>query len=355
MLRRGTIRSGSLAGVKSLLEFLIGAAVAIAAVAFLVSRSAKLKTALTESVRDLLKSMGLIHEPPPPPAPEPEILLVPEPEPEPEPVIEVPPPDFGNIRPIVGEERDPDEFGPEIHEFPETREAVTRFEDFNRRLFIASIATRDSQPDWAKTTTDDFATMLKGFTVTRLTEEIRTRLRPRYPVVFDTYGYWAAASRALEMNPDYEDEIVQAYLAIREEERPVVVSISSVNKDGAFTFLRYGFEDFSIRVGTMQPHVNTALTFILDRLRGSRTEWLWFSVARLRQHVVRVAQEDEQKRLALQAVAYLENQAEQARSEAEHDNRFVKLMRHKINQAAETAQLPDATPTPEPANAGAPS
>lgn len=353
MFRRGTIRSGYIAGVKSLLEFLIGAAVAIAAVVFLVSRSAKLKIALGESIRDLLKTFGLIHEPPPPPAPEPEILLVPEPEPEPEPVIEVPPPDFGNIRPIVGEERDPEEFGPEIHEFPEIREAATRFEDFNRRLFIVTIAPRDTQPEWTKTTTDDFATVLKGYSLARLDHEIRTRLRPRYPVILDTYGYWASASRALEMNPDYEDEIVQAYLAIKEEERPVVVSLSSINKEGAFTLIRYGFEDFSIRVTTMQPYVNTALTFVLDTLRGPRTDWLWFSVARLRQNVVRIAQADEEKRLALQTVAYLANQAEKARSEAAHDNRFVQLFRHKINQQAETTLRLEASSVDEPTETGA--
>lgn len=337
----------------SLTELLLGAAIAIAAVIFAVSRSKTLKDAFARWITEQLTRIGLNQEDPSPPAPEPEILPEPgpesEPEPEPEPLVELPPPDYGNIRPVLGEEIDPEEFGPEIHEFPEVREAATRFEDFNRRLFIASVVFKDVEAEWTKTTTDDFATVLKGFSLTRLTEEIRTRLRPRYPVILDTYGYWAAASRNLEMDPDYRDEIVDAYLAIPEEERPVVVSVSATNRDGTLIFMRYGFENFTLRFVTLHPHIRTGLAHALDTLRGPRENWLWFSVARLRQYAVRA---DAEKRLELEAAAYLESQTEQARRESEDRNRFVKLFKHRIDQQALTLLPADAAAATDAAKAG---
>jgi hypothetical protein len=184
-----------------LTEFFIGAALALAAVVFGITRSAKLKAAAHDWLTDQLVRMGLIKpepvkivEPEPPPPPEPE------PEPEPEPVVEIAPPDYGNIRPVLGEERNPDLSDEEIHEFPEMGEASTRFEDFNRRLFIVSAADKGKAGEWTKTTADDFATHLTGFSLSRLTEEIHRRLRPRYPVILDTYGYWRHDTKVLDLS-----------------------------------------------------------------------------------------------------------------------------------------------------------
>jgi len=218
-------------------------------------------------------------------------------------------PDYGNITPVLKEPTDPDTFGPAIHEFPgeDMKAPVTRFEDFNRRLFILRMApakkppkrTYDEELDddaidgeagddgddlWPRTLTNDFATRLEGFDEATLLEQVRKRLRPRYNVIIDHYGYWARASAELEQTPDYTDPFVATYLAIPESERPVVLSVATFNDNGYFRFIRYGFEDFLIRTFPLRFFVPECLTLIMASMR-SRTDWLWFSVARMRKTV----------------------------------------------------------------------
>ncbi|KQZ99804.1 hypothetical protein ASD74_23875 [Rhizobium sp. Root564] len=320
-------------------NFFIGVAIALVAVVFLISRSEKLKAALSEWATEQLTRLGWIKSEP--------IPAVIEVNREPERAIELPPPDYGNIRPLLGEELDPDEFGPLIHEFPEIRDPATRFEDFNRRLFLVST---EKQQSWSNTTEDDFATKVSGFTIVELLKEIRIRLRPRYPVIVDTYGYWGNASRNLEHNPDYTDDIVETYLAIPEDVRPVVVSFPLGSKDSYFMFIRYGFADFYLRLSTMQPHQKSCLELVLAKIREPREEWLWFSVARMRQAVVRAFQEDEKKRRELEAAAYLSQKTQQAKRDAEHQNRFVALFRNRISVDNQTQLTSDATTENTPVN-----
>jgi hypothetical protein len=125
---------------------------------------------------------------------------------EPEPAAEIPPANFGNIRPVLGEDADPTEFGPEIHEFPEMGEPATRFEDFNRRLFVKLAAAPHDK--WPTTTSDDFPTPLNFANEAEAIEAIGRHLRPRYPVILDLHGHWAWASKQLEQDPDFKDDIV---------------------------------------------------------------------------------------------------------------------------------------------------
>lgn len=249
----------------------------------------------------------------------------PEPEPQPAPIIiepeivevEVPPlpPNYGNIRPKLGEEVDPIEFGPEIHEFPEHLPPATRYEDFNRRLFFWEVGNASSHSVLTETTLDDFPTRLPPMTDANLRTLIQEQLRPRYPVILDHFGWWGAASIQLEMQPDYTDAIVEAYLAIPEAERPVVITRSPFAKDGPLTFFRYGFEPWSIDRTPFSIYPKELLTYLLAGLRGSREDWLWMSIARMRHAVIhdakRVQAEEEERK-------FLESEIKRVEIEAKH-------------------------------------
>ncbi|WP_132665631.1 hypothetical protein [Rhizobium sp. PP-CC-3G-465] len=288
------------------------------------------------------------HAMPEPPAP---VIQPPQKAEQAEPAIELAPPDYGNIRPVWGEETDPTEFSSEVHEFPEYRPPVTRFEDFNRRLFILHPGT-NAKEAWPNTTTDDYPTKIHNVSSSAVVAQIRLRLRPRYTVLFDAYGHWAYASRQLEQNPDYTDEYVETYLAMPEAERPVVVSVHTADKDGRFIFMRYGFENFPITHYGLRFHLKACLIALFKALTGPREQWLWFSVARMRQTVIWTFQLDEAQRLANEANSYLEQQAIQAKKDNEEKNRFLALWQHRIQFDAERAApdtLPpsDAPTTPE--------
>jgi len=249
---------------------------------------------------------------------------------EPEPPIEIEPPNYGNIRLTPGEEMEITEYGPEIHEFPETKAPTTRFEDFNRRLFIL-VPSQKTQDIWPDTTDDDFPTRITGMSQESALTEIRLRLRPRYPVIYDTYGHWAAASHLLEQDPDYTDAVVATYLALPEEKRPVVVSLAGGLKEGgSYIFMRYGFEDFRLNQYAMRFHQQACLALIMNLMTAPRKDWLWLSVARMRQTVIRAFQANEEKRRESEAADYLEQQAQAGRRAIEHQNRFLALWQNRI-------------------------
>lgn len=256
--------------------------------------------------------------------------------PEPEPEPEILPPEFGNIRLVHDETTDMVENGPDKHEFPERAPAATRFEDFNRRLFILH-ATSKRDHVWPDTLEDDFATHLYA-PQAEATAEIRKRLRPYYPVVIDTYGIWAAASAQLEMNPDVASDIIDVYLAIPEIERPVVVSTAKENATGSLTFMRRGFHDYTLTFAHMRLHLRACLTLTLATLIGPAEKWLWYSVARMRLAVIRDFQKTEAQRLENEAANYLELEAQKAKREQEEKNRFMALWKSRVKPG---------TPAPE--------
>lgn len=287
---------------------------------------------------DLIENILRIFSSEPQRAPAPDL-------PVPEPVVEIKPPDYGNIRPIRGEEQDPEILGPDIHEFPEMKTAVTRFEDFNRRLFILG-SSKEDRDVWPNTTADDFATRIRGMTREKVQKEIHLRLRPRYPVIFDTHGFWTYASAQLEQDPDYTDAVVSTYLNIPVDSRPVVVSVSTPDENPALTFMRYGFQDFRITTTDTRFHQAACLAFLMHAQFGPREGWLWLSVARLRQTVIRAFEATEAKKRENQATQYMVQQAEAAKRETEHKNRFVTLWRNRL--PASPASLPaPSNNTPE--------
>lgn len=253
--------------------------------------------------------------------------------------------DYGNIRPLLGEETDPDTFGPEIHDFPELGDPVTRFEDFNRRLFVTAIAGTDAS--WPETTADDFATRIHGMTETTLLAEITRRLRPRYPVIYDTYGYWAVASARLEQTPDYSDDFIEAYLSIPEQQRPVVISVTTFNDKGRFVFMRYGFADLELPYFRLRLYVQDCLKAIMEAMIGPREGWLWFSVARMRHAVVELTKLNQARRQESEAAAYLEGQTAKAKkTSVEAQNRFVALFKTRIPAPSDAAAASAALPAP---------
>jgi hypothetical protein len=263
-----------------------------------------------------------------------------EPDPEPLPVIVPAPPNYGNIRPLLGEDEDPEEFGPLIHEFPEMSTAATRFEDFNRRLFVYEPGTLPS-PEWPETTADDFPTLLTGFAGMVLTKAIRQHLRPRYPVIIDTYGWWAASSRLLEMNPDATNAVIASYLAVPEAKRPVVVSARAGSEKGVLAVMRYGFVDFKIPAASLAPQTERTLANLFNALITGRETWMWFSVARMRHDVTSDIKIEDAARKALQSLTYMEEEIARVKADG---NRFVELFKSRVPLRDRPVQEPDEKP-----------
>lgn len=117
------------------------------------------------------------------------------------------------------------EFGKEpptkgVHVFPIPRDPVTRFEEFNARLFLYENAETSL---WSESLDNDFGTKISG-DFAWLEGEIKKRLRPSFPVLYDPFGLWATASKELEMDPHYDDPIAGAYLSLPRDVRPIVIS-----------------------------------------------------------------------------------------------------------------------------------
>jgi hypothetical protein len=243
-----------------------------------------------------------------PPAPAQEILP---PDPEPEPA----PPNYGNVRPVPREQNDLVEFGPEVHEFPEYREPATRFEDFNRRLFIHHVSEKGGAAALPETTVDDFPTKITGISDEKLAQLVVSKLRPRYPVIYDPFGWWANASALLELDPDYADEVVRAYLALPEAVRPVVISRQPGLDNGYLQVYRYGFAKLHLPLFAFRYHLEGCLNYLLATLIRTRSDWLWFSIARMRQEVVRGARsrEEAEREQASKVQKLMQSELEEAR------------------------------------------
>lgn len=113
--------------------------------------------------------------------------------------VEVPPPPEGNVFEILTE-RTPDLEDERLHLFPDRPKPVTRFEEFNWFLFIPHIRA-DATGALKETIVSDFPSVLHMKDGTQLTRIIYERLRPMYPVIHDSLGWWASTSSRLEMFP----------------------------------------------------------------------------------------------------------------------------------------------------------
>lgn len=231
-------------------------------------------------------------------------------------LVELLPPPEGNVLEVPSESTDLDEFPDTVHIFPDRITPITRFEELNWRLFVASFA--DTREVWPETSTNDFPTRLTFKTSGELATSIAIRLRPKYPVIVDRRGWWAASSSRLEMSPDDPDLIADLYLSMPAERRPVVVSYSVSEPNMAISFYRYGFQPFHLFESQIQPYPVDALRYIFDAFTGDRNGWKWFSIARMRQHVLRT-----NRRVEEQVKIAQEKDAEKKR--VAHANRFAAL------------------------------
>jgi hypothetical protein len=237
---------------------------------------------------------------------------------------------YGNIQSIAAEADDPKP-NAEQHVFPDREEPKTRFEAFNQRLFLI---TPSATVYWPVSRVSDFATELSG-PISAILAQAHLKLRPYHPIIYDPAGMWAQTSMRLETDPEYQNPVVEAYLAIPLERRPVVLSQKidrQLEPKDTLSFYRYGFEPFTLSLETMVPYIGDCLTELMSAVADSRERWLWFSVARMRQAVA-------VQNKAMDAVrAFLEQEAEAEQAD-EHRNRFAVLWNIRT-MGAETPSLP---------------
>ncbi|WP_018391349.1 hypothetical protein [Ancylobacter sp. FA202] len=223
---------------------------------------------------------------------------------------------FGNIEPVDGEIA-PDLRGAD--EFPPANPAYTRFEDMNWRLILFDPSPGADEP-WPIRLFNDFPLRYRGSS-TKLLEQVHARLRPRYPIILDWDGHWASASAQLERNPSLRSPLIDAYLGLDPEQRPIVISRPprpDIKQTGVFRCMRYGFKDFDFPLDVLQPYPADALGYLFAALTGPPQDWLWFSVARLRHDVLAANQAQEALRTKL------EDEITQQAAIA-HENRFAVL------------------------------
>jgi len=211
-----------------------------------------------------------------------------------------------------------------IHAFPEMREPVTRFEEFNAKLFVF---TASETRRWDASLDNDFSTELTGERAW-VQEEIKKRLRPKFPVLYDPFGLWAKASTNLELDPHHNDPTVTAYLQFPREKRPVIVSevrheASAAKKDNPkFVLYRYGFVDYEFDRKFLDDYPSDLIHGLLKAFSGSDEEWESFSPARLRKDVLEANREEEEHR--------------QAMASHQHANRFAALWQLREEETDES-------------------
>ena len=229
--------------------------------------------------------------------------------------------EHGNVPRVKGElDQDPPTKG--LHAFPVTGEAVTRFEEFNAKLFVFEVS---ETLRWDKSRDNDYVTRLSG-DLNWLKQEIRKRLRPGYPVLFDPFGQWAGVSEQLELDPNAYDPIAEAYLNLPRPQRPVVISqrvsrakaqktekaqTAKPQDPQAYTLYRYGFVDYEFDRKFLEGYPEDLLKGLLQAFSGPEKDWEAFSPARLRQSVLEQNREEEDHRQTLEA--------------HQHENRFAAL------------------------------
>lgn len=170
--------------------------------------------------------------------------------------------------------------------FPARTEPVTPYEDFNQKLFILDAVS--TFPRWPEVIANDHPTEITG-SLDWVRSELHVRLRPLYPVILDTFGWWAAASAKLELDPTAQDPIISAYLAMPAERRPVVISRrwkDEYKGTEKLELFRYGFEDYAFDPKFLAGYPSDLLLQLMLPFTGSVDEWWLFSPARLRKLVL---------------------------------------------------------------------
>tara|TARA_A100001391_G_scaffold204325_1_gene199593 strand:+ start:700 stop:1623 length:924 start_codon:yes stop_codon:yes gene_type:complete len=284
------------------------------------------KWSVIRNIRTGFKDMFDRSPPPPPPAPV-------------EPVADVKskssePGNVPRVKDETGKEPDTED----VHEFPPAREAATRFEEFNAKLFLYQPS--EDERRWDETADSDFATQVAGENHW-VKAELKKRLRPAMPVIFDPFGLWARASGQLELDPHFDDPVVSAYLALDRSMRPAVVSRIPQEGDAQrkvqpiyFTLYRYGFIDYRFDRKFLEDYPADLLIGLLKAFSGPEDGWETFSPARLRKEVLEENREEEAHRQAMAA--------------HQHANRFAALWELR-DDAADPADAADEETEAEPA------
>lgn len=233
--------------------------------------------------------------PPPPPPPS-----SPPPEPEPEPEI-------GNVRPDKSEWDKPPELA-NAYLFPQRMPPVTRYEDLNRRLFVFTPGTNELKGGKLPVRSIDDHPIAISCTSPSLMRAVKSQLRCAYPVIIDPLGWFAKASRTLERNPYGTSPLIEAYLAIPESARPVVISNAQAAESAkSLVFSRYQFKDLHLNVEFLEPYAEQSVAYVFQQFLKERDEWLWFSPARLRHHVTELNRPMEEAKARLQEVLSTNN------------------------------------------------
>ena len=194
-------------------------------------------------------------------------------------------PEIGNVKPRAREWDQPIQ-PTDGYEFPDRPTPVTRYEDFNRRLIVYAGEMVELPGGRLPLRAFNDHPCEISCSATSAMAAAEKELRPSFPVIHDCMGLFSSISLRLERDPYYRDAITDSYLAIPEASRPVVISAQKPDdKLKVLTFLRYGFEDFSLPSSFLNPYPEQSLSYIYSQFIGDRELWLWFSPARLRKHV----------------------------------------------------------------------
>jgi len=201
----------------------------------------------------------------------------------------------------------------DLVKFPSRPAPVTPFEDFNQTLFVLN----EGAPHWPdEPSANDYPTIITG-TLEFAEDQLKRKLRPGFPTIVDTCGWWDRASRQLELLPSYKDDVVKAYLALPVGQRPIVISRPFKDQykgSERITFCRYGYEDFTLALKYLAGPTDRILLETMRAFMATDNAWLLFSPARVRKLVLEAASKERS------ATAF----DEQLR-QAAHANRFAAL------------------------------
>lgn len=235
----------------------------------------------------------------------------------------------GNI-PMVSEERGKAPDPASRYAFPTGLEPTTRYEDLNRRLFVAADADLPGDVAPARGFRDYPAKLAKDADL----DKIAMTFRDWYPVISDPAGNFARFSAILEYDPHYDHPLLAAYLALAPQARPVVLSGKAAEKlpDAyALKLYRWQFETFIFNSRFAIAYPRDSFDYLFKCLTGEPKEWFWFSPARLRKHVTDLNRPREEHARAEQQAA--QEAAERLRHMLDPKNRFEALWAQRSDRA----------------------
>lgn len=222
------------------------------------------------------------------------------------------------------------------HLFPPQTTPATRYEDFCHRLFVVTHA--DETKKWPPTQGNDYPTYLEGEN-TDIIKEMKERLRPYHPVLYDHSGLWDETAQALEIDPYFENIVTKAYLKMQANRRPCVISAKPKKKTDSekeesirFTLYRYGYEPFHIDGKYFSDAPAELLHMLLLYLTSKNESYESLSPARLRYSVLSKIKEEEEEASAM-------NDYQKKRDAERYNNRFAALWKLRDNDTKKSKSI----------------